>query len=348
MLNRIDVYRFQDSFGDYRHVECQQIVASTVEKPFFSIVIPAYKRSDTLATAIKSALAQDFKGPYEVIVMNNDPAGAKSGNEIYNLIQKIKDFRISYYVNRENIGLCGNWNRAVSVSRADNIVMVHDDDVLSEFILSVYAKLLKKYDDITAMGVGIRDFYHGNLPCFSRAKMITYNCITKTDFFFGRYIGIAGMFFKKHIALEIGGFRDEFYPNEDTIFIFQAILKGRVVQIENCLAGYGRGDNESMKGDTMKRVVLTMEATRRSMADHEWFMKLWMRYFGGSYFWQYVCMAEKHWHIELNRKELEEISGYKPEGEYLLAKNIMRMFQKVIRLYGEIKQKKYLKMEEYI
>lgn len=347
MIKNVDIYQFRDSFGDHRQVGCLQIVTTTVKVPTFSIIIPAYKRADTLETAIRSALAQDFKGAYEVVIINNDPEGAKEGNAIYDLIKKISDNRISYYVNQENIGMSGNWNRAVSVSRSDNIVMVHDDVVLSEFVLSVYNELLKKYDDITVMGVGSQDFYKGDIPHFCKPDSITYSRATKLDFFFARYVGIAGIFFKRHIALEIGGFRDELFPSQDAIFIFQAMLKGRVIRIENCLAGYGLGDNVSMNGDTPKRIALMTEATRRSMANYEWPARLWMQCFGGAFFWQFVCAVETTWHVKLDKKELQEASGYGSEKKYFLTHKLMRLFQKAISLYEKTKRKNSFEMEEY-
>lgn len=341
MLNRINVYQFRDSFGDYKQVKCQKIVASYVDKPFFSIVIPAYKRADTLETAVRSALSQDFKGPYEVIVVNNDPAGMEEENTVYQLMKMFSDERISYYVNEENIGMCGNWNRAVSLANSDNIVMLHDDNVMSEFVLSIYYKILQKYDDIVVMGLGCQDYYQENIPHFRRPQRVTYEFLTKQEFFHGKCLHIPAMFFKKHIAIEIGGFPDEFYPNEDTIFVYQGILKGRVVNIDNCQVGYGRGDNVTMKGDTLKQIILMMEATRRCIADHERFAGIWMRCFGRAYFWQYVQGAEACWNMDLNKEELTRQSGYKSIGKYSPEKILMQVAQKLRRVMEKANSSKY-------
>lgn len=346
-MKEIDIYKFRNSFEDHKHVPCRQMIKGTVENPVFSIVIPAYKRAETLETAVKSALSQDFKGPYEVIVVNNDPAGKEEENAVFRLIKKISDSRVSYYVNDENIGMCGNWNRAILSANSDNIVMLHDDNVMSAFVLSIYYRFLQKYDDITVMGVGSKDYDQGKIPQFLKPQRLAYGFLTKQEFFHGKCLSIPALFFKKQIAIEIGGFPDEFYPNEDTIFIYQGILKGRVIGIENCLAGYGRGDNVSMKGDTMKQIVLTMEATRRCIAEYEGFARIWMRFFGRAYFWQYVCGAEACWNMELDKEELAKQSGYKRIGKYCPERILMRGVQKLRGQLEKLNSRKYsLEMEE--
>ena len=71
---------------------------SNVENPFFSIVIPTYKRADLLKEAINSAINQlDFDKPYEIIVVDNDDCNEVNESEA--LVREMNIPNLYYYKN---------------------------------------------------------------------------------------------------------------------------------------------------------------------------------------------------------------------------------------------------------
>ena len=64
------------------------------------------------------------------------------------LIQKIKDSRIQYYHNRENIGSGYNWNRGVQLARGKWVCFLHDDDVLCSDALFHIGSIIRRHENL--------------------------------------------------------------------------------------------------------------------------------------------------------------------------------------------------------
>lgn len=93
------------------------------------IVIPTYNRSGHLRLAIESVLAQTMNC-FSLFVLDNcstdDTAEVSAQYEIRGL---------TYIRNSSNLGMVGNWNRALTVGNAPYLLILHDDDELApEFL----------------------------------------------------------------------------------------------------------------------------------------------------------------------------------------------------------------------
>lgn len=308
-MEKFDIYKLTDNFSTYAHVASREIISNKVEHPFFSVVIPTYKRSSTLELSVQSALQQQGVDDYEILIVNNDPAGGQGKTR--EILEELSNEKISYFVNEENIGLCGNWNRCISLARGEYIVMLHDDDLISPWLLQSLREAIRVKNNPGIIGVGFQNFNAETVPKFEKPEEIVYRKLSKKSFFFGKNINIAGMTFRRDIALKIGGFADEYYPNEDTIFIYQGILCSSVMNIENVLAGYRIEMNATLSGDTLQNIILLTEKTRRSIARHEPFAKRWLNWFDSEYFYQYIDGAQRHWSLQLDYKELCDMASVK-------------------------------------
>jgi len=304
-MKKVEIYQVVNNFERYRNVDSICLLNNNVENPLFSIIIPTYKRIDTLIFSLKSAIHQEEFDNYEIVIVNNSTEG--TNDEVYDIVTSLNSDRLSYYVNSKNIGLCGNWNRAIELSRGKYIVMLHDDDLLSPYCLRSLYDVVLKYKEPGIIGVDYYKFNSKDIPKFE--KPINLKCfnITKIGYFLGRNINIAGMTFKKDLAIEIGGFNDNYYPNEDTIFIYQALLRSKVVNIKQKLAGYRVELNATLTGDTLQQIILLTEETRRSIATRNIFADYWMKCFELEYFYEYVTEANKHWNTNLSFDKLCEL-----------------------------------------
>ena len=322
-----DFYSNFDSFKVYSGVKSDLIISGNVNAPKFTVFIPTYKRSDTLRVTIESAINQFGADSYEIVIISNDPDGA-SGS-VKELIESFNDDRIYYYVNEENIGLCGNWNRGIELARGEYVAMIHDDDMLSPWFVSSVLKGIAEADGPDILGVSYVDFNSSNMPVFKDPGKLNYREVSKESFFWGRYINIAGMTVKREFMLKLGGYAEEFLPNEDTILIYQALLNGRVVNIESVLAGYRQEINESLNGDTMLNVVKTVEYTRRIIAEHEPFAKRWMNRFDREYLYQFVASANEKWKINLDPYQVLREVGLSSKRINRVRYLLMRVLRKI-------------------
>lgn len=102
-----------------------------------SIIIPTYKRTKYLLSALDSIFCQDSESlSYEVIVVNNNPQ-----DKMTEIIEKYADYPISFYSNMKNYGQVGNNNQGIIKSKGKYVAFLHDDDML----MPNYFKVIKKY-----------------------------------------------------------------------------------------------------------------------------------------------------------------------------------------------------------
>jgi glycosyltransferase involved in cell wall biosynthesis len=91
-----------------------------MNSPTVSVCIPAYRRPETLATAIESVLAQSFDD-FEIVVSDD------SGN-LESAVAGIRDPRIRYFKNERTLGMAGNWNRSLDRASGGYLALLMDDD----------------------------------------------------------------------------------------------------------------------------------------------------------------------------------------------------------------------------
>lgn len=93
----------------------------------YTIAIPTYKRGNLLKEAIDSALAQVNCPNYNIIVVDNNP---ERDDITEQMMQQYKGSIVSYYKHPMNLGMGGNWNRAVELTQGKWMILLHDDDKL--------------------------------------------------------------------------------------------------------------------------------------------------------------------------------------------------------------------------
>ncbi|MWV62092.1 glycosyltransferase [Helicobacter saguini] len=156
-------YRKIDNFAPKAHIESVCLAKQDLKsKPRFSIAIPNYRRIEQLKRAIDSALNQDFDEEYEILVVEN--TDDFNDNSVFDAIIKDYKGKISYYKNKENLGLFGNWNRCFLLSQGEWMCCLHSDDMLLPPYLKEMRKLvdMDKYADAALIGCitthGIHNF----------------------------------------------------------------------------------------------------------------------------------------------------------------------------------------------
>ncbi|AVH69900.1 TPR repeat-containing protein [Nostoc sp. 'Lobaria pulmonaria (5183) cyanobiont'] len=136
---------------NYKFPKIPAVAASEKKRPFWSVVIPAYKRTDYLLECLASVLAQwTGEEEMEILVMDN-----ASTPPLFDLVNAIGRGIVSYYRNSQNIGLAGNHNTGIILSRGQWIHILHDDDyVLPGFYSQLKESLENCSDSVGAAFTG--------------------------------------------------------------------------------------------------------------------------------------------------------------------------------------------------
>jgi glycosyltransferase involved in cell wall biosynthesis len=94
--------------------------------PRFSVLLPTYEPDGKLARALESVLAQALPASSMQIMVVDDGSRPGLVREIVEQIDTSRRVEIVEYSNR--LGLCGNWNRAISLVNGQLIHLLHQDD----------------------------------------------------------------------------------------------------------------------------------------------------------------------------------------------------------------------------
>ncbi|MGK7894351.1 MAG: glycosyltransferase, partial [Xenococcus sp. (in: cyanobacteria)] len=121
--------------GDYTYPKIPSLTEQEkqeAKRPFWSVVIPAYKRQEYLLECLASVLIQwEGADNMEIIVVDNG-----SEPPLQKLVESIGKGIVRYYRHPQTIKLQENWNSAVASSRGEWVHLLHDDDyVLPQFYL---------------------------------------------------------------------------------------------------------------------------------------------------------------------------------------------------------------------
>lgn len=107
----------------------------------FCFLLPAYK-GKYLKIALDSILNQTYS-EFDLIILDDcSPENLKL------IVDKYVDKRISYYRNAKNMGaksLVSCWNKLLSFTKSEYIIMASDDDVYSPYFLEEINKLIDLY-----------------------------------------------------------------------------------------------------------------------------------------------------------------------------------------------------------
>lgn len=217
------LYSIFDKPGDYWEItkkDYEVIIDNKFHYDFpIEVIIPTYKRPKLLLEALDSAINQDVDFNYLITIIDNDP---DSSNE--NLLNKNEyRNRIRYIRNKENLGLFGNWNRAIQVCRAPFIALLHDDDLLGKNYLSTLIRIIDKYPNVGVITHTPYQIKNGNIlnpfsSLESRIKKNSLQYVSWKDYLYGNITSASCMVINKQKAIEINGWSSKEFPSADWFF----------------------------------------------------------------------------------------------------------------------------------
>ncbi len=280
----------RNCFDDIKHIKSDLIWGDLkhITKPWFSYILPVYKRADLLKETLDSVLSQrpvDFA--WDIVIVDNEAGGE---NDTERLIRQINDPRILYYRNQENLGPDGNYNRCIEIARGEWLAMLHGDDLVVDDHLQRmgnYIRIKQKGSKPLAyISVRYQDFKNResveiireniNDPYTSyRNKLKRF---TQTDAAITGYsvaLPSFGTVMNKEVMIKTGGFDEKLGICEDIITPYR-LMKDYRVYITPEIMGYHRFEgNESIKKSTIFKICEAMSDFREYMFSRNLLTKLW-------------------------------------------------------------------------
>ena len=104
-----------------------QPVAAGTARPFWSVMIPTYNRTEYLGRAITSVLEQaPGADEMQIEVIDN----ASPDYDVEEFVREIGGDRVRFHRHQANVGLVSNWNACVQRAHGYWVHILHDDDMV--------------------------------------------------------------------------------------------------------------------------------------------------------------------------------------------------------------------------
>ncbi len=244
---KTDFFQITNNFQEHIHTPSIPILKSSLSStPQITLAITTYKRADLLKICLDAALNQTGNLFYEVIVVDDDPV---SDTDTEKLMSSYTCKNLSYYKNKFNLGLFGNWNRCIELAQGEFLSIINDDDWLSDNYMATVSKFIEERPLTDLLLVGLTVIRDGKIQFETQNTKYSLNKIFLIEFLYGNINpGSLGILFKTDLARKIGGFNNLFFPTADAVFLINYLLASKhAYRINERLANYRISINESLK-----------------------------------------------------------------------------------------------------
>ena len=188
-----------------------------------TVITPTYNRTEYLAHAIDSVLAQTFTD-FELIVDDNKP-GSEARKATEEIIKHYNDSRLRYIQNEKNLGGAASRNVGIFSAKGEYIAFLDDDDEYLPDRLEVQYKQMVENDwDVSVMDGATYNYVTGQKVAERHQKI--RNGMSKDDLnrihLLYHISGTNTFMFKTSFLQKIGGFDD--VPSCHEHFLIQKTL----------------------------------------------------------------------------------------------------------------------------
>lgn len=199
-----------------------------------SVIIPTYKRPETLTRSIDSVLAQTYKN-VEVIVADDNGIGTEYGLKTAEVMSKYaNDGRVKYVQHENNINGSAARNTGFRASKGDYIMFLDDDDefmpekvesqltrleTLDDTWGACYSNYIRVSTDGTKLVSRCKEFAEGDM----------YFEELRRNFFIAAG---SNLMIRRNIFEEVGGFNENFLRNQDVEFLIKILKKYKIARAD--------------------------------------------------------------------------------------------------------------------
>ncbi|MBX9256742.1 glycosyltransferase [Desmonostoc muscorum CCALA 125] len=117
-----------------------------IDRPFWSVMIPAYNNTKYLEQTLKSVLEQ---APTSQIMQIEVVDDCSTEGDVEEIIQRVGKGRVDFYRQPKNLGLIGNWNACIQRARGYWVHILHQDDIVMP---GFYNRLQASLEKETSVG----------------------------------------------------------------------------------------------------------------------------------------------------------------------------------------------------
>jgi glycosyltransferase involved in cell wall biosynthesis len=220
-----------------------------LSRPFFTVVIPTYNRSQLLRGAIQSVIDQTFRD-FELLVVDDH-----SSDETKQVIESFKDDRVNYILNDRKSGGAGTRNCGIFRAQGQWVAFLDDDDIWLPEKLEIQYKKINEVDNSTGL------IYSGFSFRSSRKRWNGHVFMPKRqgrmldDLLYDNYIGaLCTVIIRTDILNNIGGFDERFSAHQDLDLYVRVAAVSNITFVSQCLVSVTLSSNNRISLDYEKKL----------------------------------------------------------------------------------------------
>jgi glycosyltransferase involved in cell wall biosynthesis len=215
--------------------------------PFFTVVIPTFRRPEFLREAVASVLSQTFTD-FELIVVDDDPEG--SAREA---LTQFDDPRLHYLRNDRRRGGAGTRNAGIFRAKGKWIAFLDDDDVwLPKKLELQHRKVLEVESDVGLIYTGFASYDFDTRRVIATRHPRMCGWIFDELLYTNHIGGLFSVAVRSDLLKEIGGF-DERFPALQDIDLYVSLSRHcKVAYVDEVLV-WARKEHEKRITNNPKR-----------------------------------------------------------------------------------------------
>jgi glycosyltransferase involved in cell wall biosynthesis len=193
-----------------------------------SVCIPTYNSARYIRESIASVLEQTF-GDFQLIVCDNG-----STDETCEIVRSISDPRLQLHRVETFLGMAGNFNHALSLSRGKYVKFLCYDDLLEPACLEKQVAMLEADPSLSLVTSGLRcvgqdgDILQDVVYCQQEA-VLGYAELIAANLVFGNFVGIpSAALIRRERLIQAGPFSERFPQLMDVELYVRLVRLGSV------------------------------------------------------------------------------------------------------------------------
>jgi len=202
--------------GNYSFPAILTVADNTDKRPFWSVVIPVFNRTEYVLECLVSVLRQwPGEEEMEIIVVDN-----ASTPPMYELVNAIAKGIVRYYRNPQNLGPLQNFNTGIALSRGQWIHLLNDDDyVLPGFYSQLQQSLEACPDSVGAAFTGYQNINEKGKVVFSQNIYGDYRGVAHQDWLWkigvSNPLNMVAVVIRRETHERLGGYHPELKYTSD-------------------------------------------------------------------------------------------------------------------------------------
>lgn len=208
-----------------------------MSNPLVSVLMTAYNRQQYIGEAIESVLVSTYKN-FELIIVDDQ---SKDSTVAIAESYKLKDNRISIFVNAKNLGDYPNRNNAATYANGEYILYVDSDDMIYPNTIEYCVNNIEKYTNADfAMVYSVEKIPS---PILLTPEESIKNHFFKKPFL---VVGPGATFLKKSFFEKLGKYPTLYGPANDMYFNLKAANNGNVLLLPYIFFYYRRHEGQEI------------------------------------------------------------------------------------------------------